>query len=62
MPPSEAQKRAARKYKALKVKQVRIDFNLQEYQEFAEYCTRTGEKQATLIKRLIREHIDRDTL
>ena len=58
MPPSEAQKRAARKYKAQNVKQVKIDFNLKEYEEFAEYCARTGERPATLIKTLIKERIN----
>ena len=57
MPPSDAQKKAAKKYKAKNIRQFRIDFNLEEYTEFEEYCARIGVRPTTLIKTLIKETI-----
>lgn len=59
MPVTEAQKRARYKYEKEKLKRVPLDLKKEEYEQLKAYTERTGESVNGLIRRLIRNEIER---
>lgn len=58
---SAADKRAQVRYRAAHIRRVPLDMQVEEYAKLKAYADARGEPIATLIKRLVRESIARDS-
>lgn len=56
---SEAQKRASMKYKKRSIKQVNLEYKLEDYEPIAQAAADAGEPVATYIKNAVRERMER---
>lgn len=60
--PTEAQKRANKKWNAENMKQVKLELPVKEAEALQFYCDQKGIKRTTFIRKAIREAMEREPL
>ena len=60
--PTEAQKRANKKWNAENMKQVKLELPIKEAEALQFYCDQKGVKRTTFIRKAIKELMEREPL